>query len=69
MKFHANLKSTELVREDEQFTVVSISHETQEAILERHSGYTRIRSPIHELTGEIVRGHTRPLDKNGNQRR
>lgn len=67
MKFHA--KQNVLTHDGEQFTLVSISYGTQEAILERHFDRTRIRLPIHELTHEIICCHIRLLDKGGNRRR
>lgn len=67
MKLYSNpiTEGTELAREDGHYTIVSKSHEAQEAILERHSDRSRIRLPIHELIGEISRGNTRLFDKDG----
>lgn len=67
MKLYSNpiTEGTELAREDGHYTIVSKSHEAQEAILERHSDRSRIRLPIHELIGEIVRGNVRLFDKDG----
>lgn len=67
MKFHA--KPNVLTHSGEQFTLVSISYGTQEAILEKHSDRTRIRLSIHELTHEFICDRTRLLDKGGNRRR
>jgi hypothetical protein len=67
MKFHA--KPDVLTHGGEQFTLVSISYGTQEAILERRSDPTRIRLPSHELTHEIICCRTRLLDKGGNRGR
>ena len=67
MKLYANTNTEgdELAREDGHYTIVSLSHEALEAILERHSDRSRIRLPIHELTGEIFRGNVRLFDKDG----
>jgi transposase InsO family protein len=52
-------------RNDGHYTVISISHESLEAILERHSDRTRLRLPIHELRGEVFRGQALPYDVEG----
>jgi transposase InsO family protein len=62
---HPIAEGTELAREDGHYTIVSLSHEAQEAILERHSDRSRIRLQIHELIGEIFRGNVRLFDKDG----
>jgi hypothetical protein len=67
MRFHG--KPNERTHGGEQFTVVSISHGDQEAVLERHSDRTRIRMSIHELTREIICGRARLLDQGNKSRR
>jgi transposase InsO family protein len=69
VKLYANpiSEGNQLARSDGHYTIVSISKETQDVILERHSDRVRILDKVHKLTGEIFRGQVTPYDEDGNR--